>query len=257
MAFHLLTPFSVDYDSSQGHADWDAYIPTALLYAKLCCSVFSLPDLEDLIEWEQWEVNSKSRLVWGVNLMSHLFLVDAWFLVLVTQDYVHIFILSTLIVLRTLWLLVSRGMKVLQKCCPFMLFQNNVPKSNRRASSVVSRGFEESAVRFWSPLYELVKFPVNKQFFEDNILSVQLIQPTYTEGGLDFSSGWTRLPLKIKCWWDNFLQIQIIQCQHLARKIMQRTWLKYWREKPPSHITHLCLCPDAAVDTLVNVDHFS
>lgn len=132
-----------------------------------------------------------------------------------------------------------------------MLFQDDVPKSNRRVISVVSRGFEESAVRFWSPLHGLEKFSVNKQFFEDSILSVQFIQPTYMEGGPDFSSGWTRLPLKIKCWWDNFLQIQIIQCKHLASKIMWRTWHKYRREKSPSQMAHLCPCPNAAVDTLM------
>lgn len=132
-----------------------------------------------------------------------------------------------------------------------MLFQDDVPKSNRRVNSVVSRGFKESAVRFWSPLYGLEKFPVNKHFFEDSILSVQFIQPTYTEDRPEFSSGWIRLPLKMKSWWDNFLQIQAVQCKHLASKIMERTWHKYRREKPPSHITRLRCCPNTAVDTLM------
>lgn len=194
------------------------------------CTYWQLHYMQNCVvmgfHFQMWKscANSKTSLMWGANsCMSDLFLlqVDAWFLV--TQDYVHIFTISPLIVLRTLWLLVLWGMKELQKCCPFMLLQDDVPKSNRKITPVVSRGFEESAMGFWSPLYGLEKFPVNKQFFENSILSVQFIQPTYAKGALDFSSGWTRLPFKIKCWQDNFLQIQIVQCKHLASKIMQRT----------------------------------
>lgn len=120
--------------------------------------------------WKIWLSRNNGRLTPKADLCEEL--TTLWAISsLWMHDYIHIFILSTLIVLRTLRLLLSWGIKALQKCCPFMLFQNNVPKSNRRASPVVSRGFEESAVSFWSPLYELVKFPVNKQFFEHNILS--------------------------------------------------------------------------------------
>lgn len=93
--FHLLTPFPVESDGLQGHADWAVYILAALLRAKLCCSELSFPDVEELCLWEQWEVKSKSSLMWGANsYVSYLFLlqVDVWFLV--TQGYVHIFIIS-------------------------------------------------------------------------------------------------------------------------------------------------------------------
>lgn len=83
---------------------------------------------------------------------------NSWFHV--TQGYVHVFIFP-LTVLRTVAASLMGNEKI-AKILALHVIPNGVPKSKRRISSVVTCGFEDSAVRFWSPLHGLEKLSINK-----------------------------------------------------------------------------------------------